>query len=77
LLTEHESYVVAFDKAARLLYGFWRAVGVVERYQIDQASIYPALFVQMLDVGDQRFARSGKRRGGPAEGKGRTDFYLV
>jgi hypothetical protein len=48
---EDQQHLVALDQFARLLDGFWRAVGIVIADEVDLAAVDAALGVDLVEVG--------------------------
>ena len=71
---EHKGDFVAFHQLAGLFDRLRRTVGIVERDQVDLASVDAAPVIDGADIGDQRLADCAQRRGRAAEWKHRADL---
>src|SRR6185312_9606840 len=72
-LTVHERNFVTLDQPARMLYRFWRAVGIIKGDIVDLAPANPAAIVDRLDVSYDPLADGADRRSWPAERKDAAD----
>src|SRR5204862_109928 len=72
-----EQDLVAFDKAARHLHGLRRAVAVVERDQLDLATVDAARLAHGLEVGSAGRAHRAGGRNRPAGSRRRRVLVII